>query len=68
MSFCLGRKIQNRHHSLLVRFDSETNKHSILSAAPRLHSNNEFKQVHIATDMTKLEKEGCRRTQKKIKW
>ena len=41
----------------MVGFDSETDKQSILSAAPRLRSSNEFKQVYIVTDMTKLERE-----------
>jgi len=55
--FCLGRKVDNKYRPLLVGLDSETDKQSILSAAPRLRSSNEFKQVYIVTDMAKVERE-----------
>lgn len=55
--FRLGRKAQNRHRPLLVRFDSENDRQSILSAAPRLRLSDEFKQVYIVNDKTKVERE-----------
>ena len=48
--FRLGRKIDNKHHPLLVGLNSEADKQSLLSAAPHLKSSKEFKQVYINTD------------------
>ena len=55
--FHLGRKSDNKHRPLLVELGSEIDKQSLLSAAPRLRLSNAFKEVYIATDMTKVERE-----------
>jgi len=65
--FHLGRKTNNKHRPLLVGFGSENDKQSLLVAAPRLHSSNEFKQVYIVTDMTKLERERHRKVVSELK-
>jgi len=53
--FCLGQKSDNKHRPLLVELGSEID--SLLSAAPCLYLSNAFKQVYIAIDMTKVERE-----------
>lgn len=65
--FRLGRKIDNKHRPLLVGFSSENDKQSLLAVAPRLRSSNEFKQVYIVTDMTKLERERHRKVVVELK-
>ena len=54
--FRLGRKTDNKARPLLVALESEVEKLELLSRAPKLRFHEEYKNIFIAQDMTKLQR------------
>ena len=52
----LGRRLEGKHRPLLISLHSESDKHAILSHAPRLRFNDQYKRVFISHDMTQSER------------
>ena len=52
----LGRRLEGKHRPLLIRLNSEGDKHAILSQAPHLRFNDQYKRVFISHDMTQSER------------
>jgi len=50
----LGRRLEGKHRPLLIRLNSESDKHTILSQAPRLRFHEQYK-MFISHDMTQSE-------------
>ena len=53
--FHLGRKTDNKARPLLVALESEVEKLELLSRALKLRFHEEYKNIFIAQDMTKLQ-------------
>ena len=52
----LGRKSDNRARPLLISLTSEGEKITLLSRAPKLRFHEQYRNVYIAPDMTKLQR------------
>ena len=66
-TFRLGKRVESKHRPLLVGLETEDDKACLLSVAPRLRLSTEFKQVFIALDMTKLERERHKKVVEELK-
>ena len=66
-TFRLGKRVESKHRPLLVGLETEDDRACLLSVAPRLRLSTEFKQVFIALDMTKLERERHKKVVEELK-
>ena len=53
----LGRRLENKHRPLLVCFEHEDDKTTVISRSNLLRQHDQYKRVFIAPDRTKFERE-----------